>query len=178
MYPVYQDFDSEKFHIEVLISNKKYDIGFMPAILKECGVDFELDNPPVIDSVDDLVKCLDKALKHKLNNSKGEPVESPMYKLYELCKGKLFGMENMDYQSFLSIPSIKEEFIECDKMFSCLIQDGYANIAYIHYQIFDFFAEYNPKLKMILFISSDSYEDEDEIVILNNGKVEYISMAE
>ena len=75
MYPVYQDFEPENFHIEVLISNKKYDIGFMPAILKECGVDFELDNPPVIDSVDDLVKCLNKALKHKLNNSKGEPVE-------------------------------------------------------------------------------------------------------
>lgn len=176
MYPVYQDFEPENFHIEVLISNKKYDIGFMPAILKECGVDFELDNPPVIDSVDDLVKCLDKALKHKLNNSKGEPVESPMYKLYELCKGKLFGMENMDYQSFLSIHSIKEEIIECDKMFLDLMQDGCANIAYMYYPIFDFFAEYNPKLKMTLLISSCTHED--ETVILNNGKVEYVSIAE
>lgn len=176
MYPVYQDFEPENFHIEVLISNEKYDIGFISAVLKECGVDFELDNPPVIDSVDDLVKCLEKSLKNKLNNSKGAPVESPMYKLYELCKDKLFGMENMDYQSFLSIHSIKEEIIECDEMFSCLMKNGCANIAYMYYQIFDFFAEYNPKLKIILHISSGTHED--EIVILNNGKVEYVSMTE
>ncbi len=175
---MYQDFDSEKFHIEVFNSNEKYDIGFMSAVLKECGVDFELNNPPVIDSVDDLVKCLDKELKCKLNNSKanGEPVESPMYKLYELCKCKLFGMENMDYQSFLNIDSVKKEFIECDKMFSILMRDGYANIAYMYYPIFDFFAEHNPKLEMELLISSGTHED--EMVILNNGEVEYISMAE
>ena len=179
---MYHNFDSEKFHIEVLISNEKYNVGFMSAVLKECGVNFELDNPPVIDSVDDLVKCLDKELKRRLNNSKsnGEPVESPMYKLYELCKCKLFSMENMDYQSFLDIDSIKEELIECDKMFSLLMQDGYANIAYMYYPIFGFFAKHNPKLEMELRISFPSgvHEDEFEMVILNNGKVEYVSMAE
>ena len=61
-------------------------------------------------------------------------------------------------------------------MFSYLMQDGYANIAYIYYQLFDFFVEYNPKLKIILHISSGTHED--EIVILNNGKVEYVSMTE
>ena len=177
---MYQDFDSEKFHIEVFNSNENYTIGFMSAVLKECSVDFELNNPPVIDSVDDLVKCLDKSLKHKLNNSNSEPIEAPIYKLYELCKGKLFDMENMDYQSFLDIASVKEEFIECNKMFSCLMQDGYANIVYMYYPIFDFFAEHNPKLEMELRISfpSGNQEDEFEMVILNNGKVEYVSMAE
>ena len=89
-------------------------------------------------------------------------------------------MENMDYQSFLDIASVKEEFIECNKMFSCLMQDGYANIVYMYYPIFDFFAEHNPKLEMELRISfpSGNQEDEFEMVILNNGKVEYVSMAE
>lgn len=174
---MYQDFDSEKIHIEIFNSNEKYDIGFLSAVLKECGVNFELDNQPIIASVDDLIKCLDEALKHKLNNSKGEPVEAPIYKLYEVCKGKLFGMENMDYQSFLDIDSVKEELIECDKMFSLLMQDGYANIAYMYYPIFDFFAEHNPKLEMKLCISFPSGKQEDEMIILNNGEVKYVSMA-
>ena len=167
--------DTTKFHIEIIDSNDGWDMNFISAVLQECGIHFNLENPPEINSVDDLIKliCLSSSnigeFQLRSSNIYSEPYCSPIYKLYELNQ-TLFGLENLDYQDFLHINYVKELFIEYHKMFHHLLNYGDADIEYIHYPIFEFIAKYNPILKMKLKISSDIQDD--LIVVFNNGKIE------
>ena len=167
----YANYDVNKFNIYINNCNDDWSMNFISAVLQECGIHFNVENPPVIDSVDDLIKCLSSNNSCTQSSSLfSEPYCAPMYKLYELCQ-MVFGMKNLDYQSFLHIRYVKEQFIEYHKMFNHLLGYGYADIEYIHYLVFEFLAKHNPTLKMELQISSEIQDD--LIIVLDNGKVEF-----
>lgn len=121
---MYSNYDATKFHIYINNCNDDWSMNFISAVLQECGIHFDLENPPKIDSLDDLIKCLSSNNSGIQSSSLfSEPYCAPMYKLYELCQ-MVFGMENLDYQSFLHIHYVKEQFIEYHKMFNHLLGYG------------------------------------------------------
>lgn len=141
------------FQIDIVNSNDDVTCDFLSAILNHCEIQF--DNAPKIIQVtlDDFVNLFSQ--------------EKSKHKLYELCQD-IFGMENLDYPSFLSNTQVYEYFVDYIKMFNQLFQYEYATMPYLHYSVLNFFAKYNPKLELELRIINE-YQD-DTIGIMSNGR--------
>ena len=139
------------FQIDIVNSNDDVTCDFLSAILNHCEIQF--DNAPKIIQLNDFLNLFSQ--------------EKSKHKLYELCQD-IFGMENLDYPSFLSNTQVYEYFVDYIKMFNQLFQYEYATMPYLHYSVLNFFAKYNPKLELELRIINE-YQD-DTIGIMSNGR--------
>ena len=76
---MYSNYDATKFHIYINNCNDDWSMNFISAVLQECGIHFDLENPPKIDSLDDLIKCLS-------SNNSGIQSSSVWYGKFGLSK--------------------------------------------------------------------------------------------
>ena len=134
------------FQIDILNSNNAVTCSFLSAVFNYCGIQCD-DAPETIQvTLDDFVSCFSQ--------------EQSKQKLHKLCQD-IFGMENLDYSSFVSDTQVYEYFIDYINMFNKLFQHGCVSfvIPYFHYSVLDFFAKYNPELELELRITNENQDD-------------------